>query len=397
VTARVVVVGGGILGTMHAWFAARAGHRVVHLEREPEARGASLRNFGLVWVSGRAPGVELALALRSRELWEQIGHDVPGTGFRANGSITLVDEPAQVAVLEDVVSRPDAADRGFHLVSAADVRRHNPALDGDFVAGLLCTTDAAVEPRLVPTAIRAALEPLEDYTYVENAEVVDVRREAGQLFVAAAGGRSWPADHVVVCPGAWHSGLVRTWLGDDATRALRRVRLHMMQTEPLGQELTTSVADADSLRYYPVFAGPTLDRLPAPDDAGARWAMQLLMVQRLDGGLTIGDTHLYDEPFGFDLEAEPFQLLTARAERVLGRALPPLARRWAGVYSQLVPGADLDATGELGQGIYLHRRVDDGIDLVTGPGGRGMTLSAAIAERTLIQAGLLSVPARTPL
>src|SRR5580700_5966888 len=69
---RVVIVGGGVLGTMHAVMARRRGFSVVHLEREPEARGASVRNFGLVWVSGRRAGPELALALRARELWEEI-------------------------------------------------------------------------------------------------------------------------------------------------------------------------------------------------------------------------------------------------------------------------------------------------------------------------------------
>ena len=53
---RAIVVGGGVLGTMHAVEARRRGFDVVHLEREPDARGASVRNFGLVWVSGRAGG-----------------------------------------------------------------------------------------------------------------------------------------------------------------------------------------------------------------------------------------------------------------------------------------------------------------------------------------------------
>ena len=66
---RVIIVGGGILGTAHALEAIRRGHEVVHLEREPEARGATVRNFGLVWVSGRAHA-ELAATLRSRELWD---------------------------------------------------------------------------------------------------------------------------------------------------------------------------------------------------------------------------------------------------------------------------------------------------------------------------------------
>jgi glycine/D-amino acid oxidase-like deaminating enzyme len=54
---RVTIVGGGILGTTHALEAVGRGHDVVQLEREElEARGATVRNFGLIWVSGRATG-----------------------------------------------------------------------------------------------------------------------------------------------------------------------------------------------------------------------------------------------------------------------------------------------------------------------------------------------------
>ena len=35
------------------------------------------------------------------------------------------------------------------------------------------------------------------------------------------------------------------------------------------------------------------------------------MVQRLDGGLTIGDTHAYDEPFEFDLDEDAYHHLCA--------------------------------------------------------------------------------------
>src|SRR6202012_3373719 len=86
---QVVIVGGGVLGTMHAVMARRRGLAVTHLKREPEGRGASVRNFGLIWVSGRRPGPELALARRARELWESIAADAPGTGFRPGGALTL--------------------------------------------------------------------------------------------------------------------------------------------------------------------------------------------------------------------------------------------------------------------------------------------------------------------
>jgi glycine/D-amino acid oxidase-like deaminating enzyme len=56
---------------------------------------------------------------------------------------------------------------------------------------------------------------------------------------------------VVLCTGAWPGGLVREPAGPGLP--VRRVRLQMTQTDPLGEPLTTSVADADSCRYYPAY------------------------------------------------------------------------------------------------------------------------------------------------
>ena len=85
---RVTIVGGGILGTAHALEAIGRGHEVVQLEREAEARGATVRNFGLIWVSGRATD-ELAVTLRARELWEKLGAEIPGIGFRPTGEMPV--------------------------------------------------------------------------------------------------------------------------------------------------------------------------------------------------------------------------------------------------------------------------------------------------------------------
>jgi len=104
---RVVIVGGGALGLMHAVSARRRGLDVVHLEREPGPRGATVRNFGLVWVSGRAGGPELDLALRARELWEQLGAEVPAAGFRPDGSLT---EEIKLGGAARIVTDPEHVD-----------------------------------------------------------------------------------------------------------------------------------------------------------------------------------------------------------------------------------------------------------------------------------------------
>ncbi|WP_433270285.1 TIGR03364 family FAD-dependent oxidoreductase [Actinosynnema sp. CS-041913] len=371
---RVLIVGGGVLGTMHAWQAVERGHEVVQLEREPEARGASVRNFGLVWVGGRAAGAELDAALRARELWERIGERAPSLGFRANGSLTVLWTPLELAVAEEAVARADAAGRGLKLLDAAEARAVNPAVRGDLLGALWCTLDAAVEPRTAQPALRAFLEATGRYTWLPGREA----RSAGSGRVVDDQGVEHRGDVVVLCTGASLGGLVRELTGDVP---VRRVRLQMMQTEPLDEPLTTSVADGDSLRYYPAYRGAALDALnrEQPQLAVAReHAMQLLVVQRLDGGLTIGDTHGYDEPFPFDTADAPYEHLARVAERILGRPLPRVARRWAGVYAQC-----RDTTR------VVHRsQVEPGVWLVTGPGGRGMTCSPAIASDTADEVGL---------
>jgi FAD dependent oxidoreductase TIGR03364 len=371
-----VVVGGGVLGTMHALAARRQGYAVVQLEREGEARGASVRNFGLVWVSGRRPGAELGLALRARRLWEEIAADVPGSGFRPHGSMTVAASDAELAVLKEAAALPDADRRGYELLDAAAVRAVNPALRGEFLGGLWCRTDAIVEPRVAQRALRAfLLASGPGYQWLPGREAVAVRPHGVRDHTGA-----WhDADLVVLCTGAAHTGLVGPHLASFGERRVRRVRLQMMQTRPFAGSLTTSLADGDSLRYYPVYELPARASLPPQPLVATASKAQLLLVQRLDGGLTIGDTHEYDEPFGFDVDEDAYDHLRARASALLGAPIPPVQRRWAGVYSEVTgPGAISAGGTEL----YHRSLVEPGVVLVTGPGGRGMTCSPAIAEET---------------
>jgi FAD dependent oxidoreductase TIGR03364 len=365
----VVIAGGGVLGTMHAVAARRRGFEVVQLEREAEARGASVRNFGLVWVSGRKAGPELALALRARELWSELGALVPGLGFRAAGSLTLATGDAELALLKEAAALPDADRRGFELLDPAAVRAVNPALRGEFLGALLCRLDAIVEPRQVLPALRGYLAG-PGYEWLPGREVTEVAPNAVRDHTGA-----WHrCDLVILCPGAAHTQVAGRYLHKSG--GVRRVRLQMMQTAPIAERITTALADGDSLRYYPAYDLPGRSQLPPQAATAERAKAQLLLVQRADGGLTIGDTHEYAEPFAFDLDEDAYDHLRARAEALLGAPIPRVQRRWAGVYSEVDPAV-------AGHALYHRAEVEPGVVLVTGPGGRGMTCSPAIAEETL--------------
>jgi len=367
---RAVVVGGGILGTWHALELCRHGYTVQHLEAEAGPTGASVRNFGLVWVSGRRNGAELDAALRSRQRWAEMATDVPGIGFRPDGSLTVAMTEGERTVMEAFAHHPDAEPRGITFLEPAQVAARNPAVGGDTLGALSCQLDAVVEPRRALGALCQYLVARGSYAFHPGRRIVALDDQA----VIDATGTRWDADLVVVATGAAFDHLPGT---ESLASGLRRVRLQMLETEPFETDLTTSIADADSLRYYPAYAAVSLDALGPQSEVAAAHHLQLLLVQRADGGLTIGDTHAYGEPFDFALSEEPTIELLARAERILGRPVPPVSRRWEGVYAQCTDG-ELCARAQVRPGVFM----------VTGPGGRGMTCAPAIAADTLRAAGV---------
>ncbi len=364
---RVVIVGAGVLGTMHALFALARGASVVHLERDLVPSGATVRNFGLLWVSGRAVGAELAMAQRARDLWEQIALDVPGIGFRANGSITLVNSLEELQVVQMALLREDAHARGFELLDREAVIGHNPALQGDFVSGLYCARDAAVESRVALGALRAFMEGTGHYDYRPGRELVGIEDHG----VIDHAGVHHSGDQVFLCLGATLSGFAADLFEDEP---LRKVRLLMAETEPLGLTLTTSIANGDSFRYYPGFTSFADELLDRQSPLEQEYAIQLLCQQRLHGGLTIGDTHESETPGLFETFDRPMDLIEAAARLVIGPEMPRIERRWSGVYHELRH----PAPGE----VYYRKEVAPGVSAITGAGGRGMTLAPAIAEES---------------
>src|SRR5439155_25710679 len=126
------------------------------------------------------------------------------------------------------------------------------------LAGALgCERDGAVEPRTAKRALKSKLLESGRYTYLGSREVREV---VGERAVRDDHGDTHHGDAVVLCTGAWLGGLARELIPD---LPVRRVRLQMMQTDPLGEPLTTSVADADSFRYYPAYRSDALDALNA--------------------------------------------------------------------------------------------------------------------------------------
>ena len=79
----VVVVGGGLVGTATAYYAAREGMQVTLLEQRHTGYGASGRNPGFVWLHCRNPGWALEISLAGRALYDELARDLPSRSSSA--------------------------------------------------------------------------------------------------------------------------------------------------------------------------------------------------------------------------------------------------------------------------------------------------------------------------
>src|SRR3974390_3085922 len=92
-------VGAGVVGLARARAAASRGKRVVVIERDGRANGASIRNFGFVTVTGQARGETWRRAMRSRDLWGDVAADA-GIRIEQTGLLLSMRRPESLRVAE---------------------------------------------------------------------------------------------------------------------------------------------------------------------------------------------------------------------------------------------------------------------------------------------------------
>src|SRR5690349_19614574 len=115
----LVVVGAGIVGLSCALAAARRNLNVLVIERATRALGASVRNFGLITITGQDPTHVLPLARRSREVWLEVAAKA-GIPILQRGVWIPAQRSESAAVLEAFMRT--AAAEGCELLTAAAAR-----------------------------------------------------------------------------------------------------------------------------------------------------------------------------------------------------------------------------------------------------------------------------------
>lgn len=329
---RVVVVGGGVIGAACAERLARAGHRVVLLERDRLGAHASGAAAGLLAPHTEAMGGDGAQSLAmfpdlAARLRAETGIDIE---YVAGESISPALDDREMATLRD-----QAVAAGGRWVDAIEARRLEPALHPATWGAAIYAESQVTPPRLTRALAAAAAR--------RGARILE---GTPALAIEAGGVRHpngfEPADVVVLAAGPWSPQLAA----------------------PLGIEVAVWPSRGQLVRLRPAAGNPVPLRRMVTH--GGRY-----LVPKPDGTIVAGST---EEAAGFDarVTAEGLETLlgfTRQVAPVLSDATP----EW--LFAALRP-ATADGLPIVGA-VAEH----PGLVLATGHNRNGILLAPITAER----------------
>lgn len=361
----IAVVGAGIVGLACALAAARRGLSVVVIDRDAQANGASIRNFGFVTVTGQPRGRVWRRARYSRAVWDEVAAEA-GIPILQRGLWLPVRRAEAAAVLGAFMATEMG--EGCRLLSTQEARVRAPEATGPHtVAALWSPHDLRVDSRSAIPRLADWLAARFDVTFLRQTAVHGVEPPR----IATARGVV-EAEAVVVCPG---DDLVSLFPDRLADTGLARCKLQMMRLAPPGFALPAPVmSDLGLVRYGGYAALPEAKalraRLEAEQGEALANGVHLIAVQDADGALVVGDSH-HDadtpDPFASD---GVNQLILDEWRAATGQPAPPVLERWTGTYARGSQASLLEAP---------HPRVR--LALVTA--GNGASTAFAFGEEVI--------------
>ena len=211
-SARVVIIGGGVIGCSVAYHLAAAGWKdIVLLERKQLTSGTTWHAAGLI-AQLRATANMTRLAKYSQELYGNLKAETGlETGFKRCGSITVALTEARKEELFRQAGMARAFGVEIHEITPNEIKQKYPHLNvSDVLAGVYLPLDGQGDPSNIALALAKGARQ-KDALILENIAVTDIiktpKKTNGKISAV-----KWQADkntgeiqtdHVVNCAGMW--------------------------------------------------------------------------------------------------------------------------------------------------------------------------------------------------
>lgn len=369
---KAIVIGAGIVGLATARALAVRGHKVTVIDRSSKAIGASIRNFGMVWPVGQPEGNLYETAMLSRSIWKEVGDDA-GIWYDEVGSLHMAYVPDEWEVMNELIDTI-STDRGCKLLTPAETRQRSEAIVTDNLIGSLWSPDEIiVDPRQAIAAIPNWLKEKYGVEFIWDKAVTRISHP-----VVYSGKKELKADQIFVCSGADFETL---YPERYAALPITKCKLQMMRltAQPGNWRIGPALCGSLSLIHYKSFAvAPALSKLKVRYENEyadyLKWGIHVMASQNQAGELTVGDSHEYGlTPDPFDKQVINSMIL----DYLQGFARfkdDTVVETWNGIYPKLTNGE-----------AAVVLQPEQGVTIINGLGGAGMTLSFGLCDKVVEQ------------
>ena len=369
-----IVIGAGIVGLATARALSLKGFSVKVFDRNQQAIGASVRNFGMVWPIGQPSGTLYNRAIRTKTIWKTIA-TATGIWQEETGSLHLAYNQEEWQILRELEFIFKKEKRNVTLLDKNKITEKYEQVNTDnLLGGLYSADEMLIDPREAIAALPQYLEEKYNTVFYWNKCVSYVADQT----VYIGNEEAHEADIIFVCSGADFETL---YPEEFAKLPITKCKLQMLRTVPMPERyrIKTAICGGLSLLHYNSFkAAPSLpllqkkmaDEMKAYLDLG----IHVMAAQNGKGEITIGDSHEYG------LHLTPFdsvstnKLIMDYLRTFLKINTNTIAETWHGVYPKLTNG-DTE----------IFFSPDTGVYILNGVGGAGMTLSFGMAEEMVEQ------------
>ncbi|MFM9135455.1 MAG: FAD-dependent oxidoreductase [bacterium] len=203
--ARVVVIGGGVIGASVAYHLGHAGWGdTVLLERDRLTSGTTWHAAGLMVTFGSMSETSTAMRMYTRDLYSRLEAETgQATGFAPVGLIESAYDEGRLEEYRRVAAFNRLCGVDVHEISAAEVADLFPPAD---VSGLLSAFYMPGDGRVNPVDVTMALAKgarMQGVTVIEETPVVDVLVRDGRVVGVRTERGDIECEYVVNCAGMW--------------------------------------------------------------------------------------------------------------------------------------------------------------------------------------------------
>ena len=372
----LIVVGGGVLGTFHAYHAKQKGLKVALVEKNQSPQGASVRNFGQVVPSGMDSKWQ-AYGRESLKIYKDIQSKFDLT-VRQEGTVYLASNEEESQLLEELAVINKSNNYSSNLLSKTECLNNYPGLRKDYVqSGLFFPEEAIVEPPKMVNKLHEFLKQ-EGMDMFFNTKIIQCEETSNAVVLTVATGAKLLASKVIICNGSEFQSLYPTIFKESD---LVVSKLQMMATKPQSNyKIKGSVLTGLTIRRYEAFeecaSYAAIKARENQDALEKKWGVHILFKQAHDGSVLLGDSHEYADAksiddLGYDLNMDIDNFIIEESKKIMNLPNYEIQQRWFGMYSQCKT-----------TDIY-EKTIGENIHIVTGIGGKGMTGSAGFSKENI--------------